>query len=230
METMKSMIPTVSTLIIFALSLAPLPCFAGDFLYLVLQWPGSYCSAKHGCCFPKNGKPANDFTIAGLWPCYLNATIPQFCNSHSHLNLAKASNLTKSLQVNWASLACPSNDGSNLWAHEWQQHGTCSGLNQVDYFESALRLKKQVNLLKTLNNAGIQPNGRFYETGAAVEETIRKAVGYMPGVWCNNDKSGNRQLYQVVVCGDVVGNRIIDCPGIPMGKGECAASIKFPPF
>ncbi|KAF7134403.1 hypothetical protein RHSIM_Rhsim08G0069700 [Rhododendron simsii] len=194
---MKSM-STVSILTIFAISLSPLPCFAGDFLYLVLQWPGSYCSAKHGCCFPNNGKPAKDFTIAGLWPCYLYATIPQFCNSHIHLNLAK--------------------------------HGTCSGLNQLDYFEAALRLKKQVNLLKTLNNAGIQPNGRFYETGAVVEETIRKAVGYMPGLWCNEDKSGNRQLYQVVVCGDFAGNRIIDCPGMPTGKGECAASIKFPPF
>lgn len=70
--------------------------------------------------------------------------------------MRQASNLTKCLQVNWASLACPSSDGLSLWAHEWQQYRTCSGLNQLDYFEAALRLNKQVNLLKTLTNAGNQ--------------------------------------------------------------------------
>ncbi|GFY82990.1 hypothetical protein Acr_02g0012300 [Actinidia rufa] len=314
---MKS-IYTVSIFIIFALSLSVVPCFAGDFFYLVLPWPGSYCGAKHGCCFPKTGKPAKDFAIAGLRPCYLNATIPQFCDSqqfqypkvdlgwskraaqHGALqflhnttpanhtivtwcdNLAscpyplhlimvgvinsviQTSNLTKSLQRNWPSLACPSSDSKKLWSHEWKKYGTCSGLNQHAYFEAALRLKSQVNLLKILNNAGdrlnhipnsltirdviktvyrnirvsccspvmrrdgIQANGRFYNAGTGIEEAIQMGVGYMPGLWCNEDKTGNSQLYQVVVCGDVKGTRIIDCPGIPMGK--CGQSIKFPPF
>ncbi|XP_028074042.1 ribonuclease 3-like [Camellia sinensis] len=113
---------------------------------LKMEWPGSYSGGKQGCCYPKTGKPAKDFTIAGLWPCYLDATIPEFCDSHSHFNIAKTSNLTKNLQTNWPALACPSSDSENkLWSHEWNQH---------DYFEAALRLKKQVNLLKILTNEG----------------------------------------------------------------------------
>ncbi|KAF7148824.1 hypothetical protein RHSIM_Rhsim03G0066100 [Rhododendron simsii] len=70
-------------------------------------------------------------------------------------------------------------------------------------------------IVKLINgHDGIQPNGRFYETGVVMED----------------DKSGNRQLYQIVVSVDFDGNRIIDCSGIPMGKGECAVSIKFSPF
>ncbi|PSS35144.1 Intracellular ribonuclease [Actinidia chinensis var. chinensis] len=105
-------------------------------------------------------------------------------------------------------------------------YGTCSGLNQHAYFEAALRLKSQVNLLKILDNAGIQANGRFYDAGMGVEEAIRMGVGYMPGLWCNEDKTGNSQLYQVVVCGDIKGTRIIDCPGIPM-RGSAVNQSSF---
>ncbi|KAG5516053.1 hypothetical protein RHGRI_036936 [Rhododendron griersonianum] len=59
---------------------------------------------------------------------------------------------------------------------------------------------------------GIQPNGRFYETGMVVEE---------------DDKSGNCQLYQIVVCVDFDGNRIIYCPRIPMGKGSVLRLSSF---
>ncbi|GMP28869.1 hypothetical protein CsSME_00004227 [Camellia sinensis var. sinensis] len=169
---------------------------------LKMEWPGSYSGGKQGCCYPKTGKPAKDFTIAGLWPCYLDATIPEFCDSHSHFNIAKTSNLTKNLQTNWPALACPSSDSENkLWSHEWNQH---------DYFEAALRLKKQVNLLKILTNEGlIQPNGATYDAATGVEEGIRKAVGYMPG--------------------NIEATKIIDCPGIPM-KAKCAPHIKFRSF
>ncbi|KAI8032328.1 Intracellular ribonuclease LX [Camellia lanceoleosa] len=142
---------------------------SADFFYLVLQWPGSYCGGKQGCCYPKTGKPAKDFTIAGLWPCNLDATIPEFCNFHGHFNLAKT------------------------------------------------------------KETGIQPNGATYDAAMGVEEGIRKAVGYMPGLWCNEDKSGKPQLYQVVLCSNVGATKIIDCPGIPM-KAKCAPYIKFPSF
>jgi hypothetical protein len=35
-----------------------------------MQWPGSLCDSKKGCCFQDTGKPAPEFGIHGLWPQY----------------------------------------------------------------------------------------------------------------------------------------------------------------
>ncbi|XP_059639099.1 extracellular ribonuclease LE-like [Cornus florida] len=153
---MKSISSLASLLIICALSVSTYPCFAENgigFFYIVLQWPGSYCNTKQGCCYPKNGKPANDFSIGGLWPFYFNGTFPTYCNPHSSFNLSKISDLTKIMQQNWPSLACPRSDSKSLWSREWQKYGTCSEslLNQHQYFEAALNLKEKIHLLKILN-------------------------------------------------------------------------------
>jgi ribonuclease T2 len=37
---------------------------------MCMQWPGSFCDTRQGCCFPDTGKPAADFGIHGLWPNY----------------------------------------------------------------------------------------------------------------------------------------------------------------
>ncbi|KAG0619735.1 hypothetical protein M758_4G160900 [Ceratodon purpureus] len=49
-----------------------------DFFYLVLQWPGSFCS--RGCCFDSI-IPASQFTIHGLWPMHVGGTSPCFCKA-----------------------------------------------------------------------------------------------------------------------------------------------------
>lgn len=45
-----------------------------------MQWPASYCDTKRSCCYPKTGKPAEDFSIHGLWPNRDDGTWPQFCD------------------------------------------------------------------------------------------------------------------------------------------------------
>lgn len=42
-------------------------------------------------------------------------------------------------------------------------------------------------------NAGIHPNGSVYSARAVSKVT------YMPGIACNEDKAGNKQLYQIIV-------------------------------
>lgn len=60
------------------------------------------------------------------------------------------------MQKEWATLACPSGTGSTFWSHEWEKHGTCSEsvLDQHGYFNAALGLKSQVDLLQILQGAG----------------------------------------------------------------------------
>lgn len=55
-------------------------------------------------------------------------------------------------------MSCPSSNGLRFWSHEWEKHGTCaeSELDQRDYFDTALKLKQKVNLLKALKDAGTQ--------------------------------------------------------------------------
>lgn len=70
--------------------------------------------------------------------------------------MLQVSDLTSQMQVSWPSLACPSSDDTSFWTHEWDKHGTCSEsvLDEHAYFQAALDLKAQANILQALENAG----------------------------------------------------------------------------
>ncbi|XAR55996.1 Ribonuclease T(2) [Bertholletia excelsa] len=200
-----------------------------DFFYFVQQWPGSYCDTERSCCYPTTGKPAADFGIHGLWPNYNDGSYPSNCDPSSAFDKSEVSDLISRMQRNWPTLACPSDDGSSFWSHEWVKHGTCaeSVLNQHDYFKSALNLRDKLDLLGILQGAGINPDGRTYSLGS-VKGAIKEATGYSPWIECNTDSSGNSQLYQIYLCVDTDGSSLIECPVMPSGK--CSSSIEFPPF
>ncbi|PRQ19246.1 putative ribonuclease T(2) [Rosa chinensis] len=111
---------------------------------------------------------------------------------------------------------------------EWQKYGTCAESlfgGQYQYFHAGLNLRKKIDMLQILSNAGIHPNGSFYEM-TAVFNAIQKATIHLPGFICNKDKSGNKQL-----CGNTAGTRIIDCLGNPRSNtGQCPENFKFPPL
>ncbi|KAK4780843.1 hypothetical protein SAY87_016949 [Trapa incisa] len=200
-----------------------------DFFYLVQQWPGSFCDTQKSCCYPTTGKPAADFGIHGLWPNYESGSYPSNCDPNNPFNPSETSDLKKSMQTNWPTLACPSNDGTEFWSHEWEKHGTCSEsvLKQHDYFETALQLKAKVDLLGALKVAGVNPDGSSYSL-KDIKDAIKAGTGYTPWIQCNTDPSGNSQLYQVYLCIDKTGSDLIECPVFPRGK--CASEIEFPSF
>ncbi|KAG9451324.1 hypothetical protein H6P81_011289 [Aristolochia fimbriata] len=201
-----------------------------DFFYFVQQWPASYCDTKRSCCYPKSGKPEADFGIHGLWPNYNGGSYPSNCDPDSPFHPSTIANLTSEMGRKWPSLTCPSSDGLSFWEHEWEKHGTCSEsvLTQYQYFQTALNLKQKANLLQILQDAGIKPNGGFYTT-EAISEAIREGLGYAPGIQCNVDKGGNRQLYQIFLCVDTSGTDFIDCP-VMSKSARCDGLIEFPPF
>ncbi|KAG8383085.1 hypothetical protein BUALT_Bualt05G0147900 [Buddleja alternifolia] len=204
-------------------------CQDFDFFYFVQQWPGSYCDSNKSCCYPNTGKPASDFSIHGLWPNYNDGSYPSNCDPDNHFDPSQISNLTRRMQREWPSLACPSSDNLRFWAHEWNKHGTCSDsiLNQHDYFATALNLKEHINLLQILRHAGIEPNGELYSL-ASIKDAIKGGIGYDAWIECNTDPSGNNQLYQVYLCLDTSASKVIDCPVFPHGK--CNSKIEFPQF
>ncbi|CAL1370873.1 unnamed protein product [Linum trigynum] len=217
-------------LALVALSLAGLSVSKDfDFFYFVQQWPGSYCDTQQKCCYPTTGKPAADFGVHGLWPNYNDGTYPSNCDSSSPFDQSKVSNLISTMQKDWPTLACPSGNGVTFWSHEWDKHGTCSEdvLDQHSYFSRALSLKNQTKLLQALTTAGIKPNGGSYSL-SRIKSAIQSGVGYIPFIECNTDESGNSQLYQVYLCVDNSGSKLIECPAFPHAK--CGSQIEFPSF
>ncbi|KAK1313486.1 Ribonuclease 1 [Acorus calamus] len=103
--------------------------------------------------------------------------------------------------------------------HEWDKHATCSEsvLDQHGYFATALDLKDQLNLLKVLKTAGIEPDDGLYSL-SSVKEAIRAGTGYAPGIECNVDESGNSQLYQIYMCVDSSATSLIECPLFPRSR------------
>ncbi|KAL5718001.1 ribonuclease T2 [Ranunculus cassubicifolius] len=215
----------------FGIAILPiryLPYVFNNISIIVLQWPGSYCGTKQGCCYPKTGKPASDFVVYGLQP-WTNLGEPVVnCDPKTHLNLSKISDFTKSLNRDWPLLSCPRRDNTKLWSIQWKKYGACSGpeINQHAYFEGAIKLKKKVNLLQVLKNAGVVANGSSYKA-EHVLETIRLAVGHMPGIRCVKDRKGYSQLNVVYTCANGA-YETVECPGIP--PSNCNQTIKFPSF
>ncbi|XP_076918860.1 intracellular ribonuclease LX-like [Bidens hawaiensis] len=202
-----------------------------DFFYFVQQWPASYCDSRRGCCYPKTGKPAEDFSIHGLWPNYDDGTYPSNCDSSNPFDDSKVSSLESVLQEHWPTLACPSGDGLKFWRHEWEKHGTCaeSGFDERGYFEAALLLKKKANLIQALKNAGIRPADGVFHTMSQIKDAITKGVGYEPFIECNVDSSGNHQIFQVYQCVDASATNFIKCPVLPHGRA-CRNKVEFPSF
>ncbi|XP_073130616.1 intracellular ribonuclease LX-like [Henckelia pumila] len=198
-----------------------------DFFYFVQQWPASYCDSRSSCCYPTTGKPADDFSIHGLWPNYDDGKWPSNCQRQSSLDQSQISDLINRMHKDWPTLACPSADGIRFWGHEWAKHGTCTSLDQHTYFQVALDFKKRANLLRILENAGIRP-GHFYSM-ESMKQAIEDAVGYTPFIECNVDSSGNHQIFQVYMCVDSSASSFIQCPVFPHGRA-CGSIIEFPSF
>ena len=92
------------------------------------------------------------------------------------------------LQNDWPSRSCPSSNGFRFWSHEWEKHRACSEsqLDQHEYFEAALNLKKKVNLLQILRIARIEPNDGFYSLDNTVKAII-KGIEHASRIGCNKD-------------------------------------------
>jgi ribonuclease T2 len=101
-----------------------------DFYVLTLSWSPTHCSSDAGggrdddlqC---RSGRPFG-FVLHGLWPQHEKGW-PEFCDTRAPRRL-KDSVMREALALS------PS---ERLVQHEWEKHGSCSGLSQEDYFAAA---------------------------------------------------------------------------------------------
>ena len=113
-----------------------------------------------------------------------------------------------------------------------KKHGACSEsqLDQHEYFEAALNLKKKANLLQILRIARIEPDDGFYRLDNIVKAII-KGIGHTPRIGCNKDSNGNRltaNFTKSTSVWTVLGQKSLSGPVPP--KGRCASNVQFPKF
>jgi len=96
-----------------------------DFYVLALSWSPSFCEAQ-GNRAPRDqcgGRPYS-FVVHGLWPQYERG-FPEYCQVPA-----------PRLNRNIVSMMLDIMPSPRLVFHQWDKHGTCSGLPARGYFES----------------------------------------------------------------------------------------------
>ncbi|KAG1330051.1 extracellular ribonuclease LE [Cocos nucifera] len=213
--------------VLFATPLFAIKSF--DFFYLVLMWPGAYC-AQSKCCLPTTGLPAEDFFLRGLWTYNgtdsTNMKPVTKCIKNSPFYINQLSNMSEELNSYWSNIRCPSTSPKSSWKSTWKTWGVCSGMNETDYFQFALELRAEADLLSFLSKKGIYPDYNLYNL-TDIQSAIAEGIGVTPDIRCSKGPFGKFQLYEVYICVNKVG-KFVECPGF---QGfTCSSSILFHPF
>jgi ribonuclease T2 len=102
-----------------------------DFYVLAMSWSPDYCAARRD---PQQCGKQLGLVLHGLWPQYQRGW-PAYCTSEL---------FDRKMMTQFPNLY-PS---SQLYAHEWEKHGTCSGLTQGQYHQLSQQLKTQLAIPK----------------------------------------------------------------------------------
>ena len=100
-----------------------------DYYAMALSWSPAYCAGHSDPDQCSTGRGLG-FVLHGLWPQYEKG-YPQSCSNVR---------LPGDVRSKYASIY-PS---PKLIGHEWDKHGTCSGLEPAAYFELSSQLKSQL--------------------------------------------------------------------------------------
>jgi ribonuclease T2 len=128
-----------------------------DYYVLTLSCSPVYCG-NHPQDQQQCGAKRYGFVLHGLWPQYTNGGYPQRCATQARLTEASR---------RFGRSVFPS---EKLVAHEWDQHGTCSGMEAMQYFKAADDARRSIKL-----PARLEPGSRTWETTARdVSKAIRE--------------------------------------------------------
>jgi len=184
---------------------------AFDYYVLSLSWSPSFCETSRGggdsqlqC-----GSRPYSFVVHGLWPQY-DKGFPESCQ-------VPAPRLDRRIVESMLDLM-PSR---TLIYHEWDAHGTCSGLSQRDYFDTVRKARAAV----TVPPQYVQPQAPLTVTPREVIDGFVKAnAGLSPsGIEIDCDRT---RLREVRIC---LGRdlQFRDCTG---SRNACRADrIVMPP-
>lgn len=134
-----------------------------DYYVLSLSWAPTYCLTHSDDGEECSGK-GYGFVLHGLWPQYEVGGYPQNCPSQFELSAA-ARDKGRTIY--------PS---ERLMQHEWREHGTCSGLQALAYFEAADRAMAVMKIPAALE----APRDERSLTADQIENLFKRANPEMP--------------------------------------------------
>jgi ribonuclease T2 len=153
-----------------------------DYYLLSLSWAPTYCLTHADDGAECAGK-GYGFVVHGLWPQYDTGGYPENCPTQSVLTDAAAAK---------GRTVYPS---EHLMQHEWQEHGTCSGLDARTYFDTVDRATSAVRIPAALE----APQNDLSLTTAQIADLFQSAnpriAGHAVTVVCSR-----RSLAEVRVC------------------------------
>lgn len=170
-----------------------------DFYVLALSWSPAYCEAEgtaRDSLQCGSGRPYG-FVVHGLWPQYERGW-PEFCNASP--SRAPEQAVRDALDIT------PS---AGLVRHQWEKHGTCSGLTPEGYFETARRALGRVAVPAPLAGGAHPP--RISPDGVAA--AFREANPGLPedGIAVTCDR---QRLREVRICLDRSLTWFRSCPQV----------------
>jgi len=157
---------------------------AGQFDYyaVALSWSPSYCATRDDADQCSPGRQLG-FVLHGLWPQFERG-YPESCTDRR---------LPSDVRARYAGIY-PS---PKMIGHEWDKHGTCSGLEPAAYFELSDKLRKQLAIPAPY----VRPAEPVRASYAEFTEAFRRANpalardGVLP--FC---AGGGRFLREVMAC------------------------------
>jgi ribonuclease T2 len=134
-----------------------------DYYLLSLSWAPTYC-LTHTDDSAECGSKGYGFVVHGLWPQFDAGGYPERCQTQNQLTpVAEAKGRT----------VYPS---AHLMQHEWQEHGTCSGLDALSYFQLVDRATATVTVPQSLQTPDA---GQNLDT-STIASLFQRANGQMP--------------------------------------------------
>ena len=160
-----------------------------DFYVLALSWSPSFCeagderNASSRRPDPQCGDRPYSFVVHGFWPQY-EAGFPEFCQ-------VPAPRLDRNIVASMLDLM----PAPRLVYHEWDRHGTCSGLSARAYFDNVRKARAVVKIPAEY----LDLKEALTVTPDEVEEAFVKAN---PGLTREAISVGcdNRRLREVRIC------------------------------
>ncbi len=180
-----------------------------DYYVLSLSWSPAFCEGPSGARSVDQCGPGRQFAFVlhGLWPQYENGRWPEACSTAPGLKDPK-----QMLDIMPA---------LGLIRHEWQKHGTCSGLDADGYFALARKAFQGVRIparfqapKEYLNVSPREVQQEFVKANAGWSEKTLS-------VQCSS-----QYLSEVRVCLDR-NLKAMACRGAP--RGCRAEKVRMPP-
>jgi ribonuclease T2 len=103
-----------------------------DYYLLTLSWSPEFCHSPAHASKPECQSGHHGFVVHGLWPQYVPQGYPENCSAAPGLS-------------NPSEMADIMPD-AGLVAHEWNTHGTCSGLDAESYFKLLRQAFKSIKI------------------------------------------------------------------------------------